>query len=158
MLGPTLLRHVTIGFTESTLNIAPSVALRGSSVIGLYFGRESCRHCGQLVEVLQQLAAHHPDTSIILVPVDSTRAESKRYFGNMYSWLLVPYNGVTGVSLVERFQIKTVPALVLLDASGAVICRDGRALLEADKLGQNFPWRADVRLSAPIPGYVMVRG
>jgi hypothetical protein len=153
ILGSTLLRHVTIGFMESTLDIAPSKALRGSLVIGLYFGHESCQHCGPLLKDLQQLAAQRTNTSIILVPVGTTRVESKRYFGNMYAWLSVPYDGAAGISLVERFQIRTVPALVLLDALGAVICIDGRARLAVDRLGRDFPWRVAVPHQCPTVNF-----
>ncbi len=148
-----MLRHVTIGDTESTLNIAPSKALRGSSIIGLYFGRESCRLCGPVLEDLRQLAAQCTNTSIILVPVGTTGAEVKRYFGNMYAWLLVPYDGAVGSLLVERFQIRTVPALVLLDALGKVICIDRRARLAADKLGRDFPWRVAVPHQRPTVNF-----
>ncbi len=82
-----------------------------------------------MLEDLRQLVAQRIDTSIILVPVGTTRAESKRYFGNLYDWLSVPYDGVVGYSLVDRFGIKTVPALILLNALGKVIAStDGRAL------------------------------
>ncbi len=135
-----MLRHVTIGYTDSTLDIVPTNALHGSSVVGLYFGRESCPHCGPVLEDPRQLVAQRIDTSIILVPVGTTRAESKRYFGNLYDWLSVPYDGVVGYSLVDRFEIKTVPALILLDL-GKVICINGRARLATDRFGHNFPWR-----------------
>ncbi len=138
---------------ESTLDIAPSKALHGSSIIGLYFGCESCQHCGPVLEDLRQLAAQRANTSIILVPVGTTRAEAKRYFGNMYAWLSVPYDGAVGSLLVERFQIRTVPALVLLDELGKVICINGRARLAADKLGRDFPWRVAVPHQCPTVNF-----
>jgi hypothetical protein len=153
ILGATLLRHVTIGYTESTLDIALSKALCGSSIIGLYFGRESCQHCGPVLEDLRQLAAQRTDTSIILVPVGTTRAEAKHYFGNMYAWLSVPYDGAVGSLLKEHFQIRTVPALVLLDASGKVICINGRVWLAADKLGRDFLWTVAVPHRRPTVNF-----
>jgi hypothetical protein len=107
----------------------------------LYFGRESCPHCGPVLEDLRQLVAQRIDTSIILIPVGTMRAESKRYFGNLYDWLSVPYDGVVGYLFVDRFGIKTVPPLILLDTSGKVICIDGRARLAMDRLGHDFSWR-----------------
>ncbi len=99
------------------------------------------------------MAAQRTNTCIILVPVGTTWAEAKHYFGNMYTWLSVPYDGAVGSLLVERFQIRTVPALVLLDASGKVICINGRVRLAADKLGRDFSWRGAVPHRRPTVNF-----
>jgi hypothetical protein len=120
----------------------PPEALRDKAIIGLFFGRSSCTHCTPVLEDLRKLTALRSDTAVILVPVRMARDESKRYFGMLYDWLLVPYNGVSAATLVYRFHITTVPAIILLDASGQVVCRDGRDRIRTDRLGQNFPWRS----------------
>ncbi len=50
--------------------------------------------------------------------------------------------GPCGKALVERFGVTTIPALVLLDGNGRVICTDARACLAADPTGLGFPWPA----------------
>ena len=47
-----------------------------------------------------------------------------------------------GKALVERFGVTTIPALILLDGNGRVICTDARARLAADPTGLGFPWPA----------------
>ena len=143
-MGATLLKHVTLGYTDSTVEVKPADALRGKAVVGLYFGRPSCGHCVQLLKDLRHLASSRTDTAIILVSRGTTPAESKRYFGDMYDWLAVPHEAATGSvrsALADRFQVRTIPALVLLDAAGKVICTNGRGRLTADRLGRDFPWR-----------------
>jgi hypothetical protein len=96
--------------------------------------------------------------SVILVPVGTTPAESKRYFGELYDWLAVLYDGVVGRMLVDRFNVTTVPAIVLLDASGKVICANGRAHIATDRLGDNFPWRAHRSTSLPTVDFDLPPG
>ena len=43
--------------------------------------------------------------------------------------------------LMAKFGITTIPALVLLDERGQVICADGRGRCGADPEGLSFPWR-----------------
>ncbi len=59
----------------------------------------------------------------------------------LYDWFLVPYDGVIARTLADRFHVTTVPAIVLLDASGRVVCKDGRDHIRTDRLGHDFPWR-----------------
>ncbi len=141
-MGATLLKHVTLGYTDSTVKVKPADALRGKAVVGLYFGCPSCGHCVQLLKDLRHLASSRTDTVIILISRGTTPAESKRYFGDMYDWLTVLHEAATGSvgsALADRFQVRTIPELVLLDAAGKVICTDGRVRLTADRLGQDFP-------------------
>ena len=148
-MGPALLRHVNLGYSELTLEIAPVEVLRNKAVVGLFFGRSACPHCAPVLEDFRKLTALRSDTAVILVPVRMARDESKRYFGMLYDWFSVPYDGMVAQSLVDRFRITTVPAIVLLDASGRVICEDGRDRIRTDRLGHDFPWRR--RLPTPRP-------
>ena len=61
-----------------------------------------------------------------------------RYFYTMPRWTA----GRLGKALVTRFGVSTIPALVLLDGSGQVICTDARIRLAADPAGLGFPWPA----------------
>jgi hypothetical protein len=144
-----LLKHVTLGYMNSTVEVKPADALHGKAVVGLYFGRPSCGHCVQLLKDLRHLASSRTDIAIILVSRGTTPAESKRYFGDMYDWLAVPHESATGSvgsALADRFQVRTIPALVLLDAAGKVICTDRRGRLTADRLERDFLWQDPARI------------
>ena len=43
--------------------------------------------------------------------------------------------------LGEKYKVKGIPSLVLLDEVGSVITLDGRNKIPADKAGIGFPWR-----------------
>jgi hypothetical protein len=48
-------------------------------------------------------------------------------------------------ALMAKFGITTIPALVLLDEHGQVICKDGRGWCAADPMGLAFPWRGKAK-------------
>jgi hypothetical protein len=47
--------------------------------------------------------------------------------------------------LMAKFGITTIPALVLLDERGQVICKDGRGWCAADPMGLALPWRGKAK-------------
>ena len=58
-------------------------------------------------------------------------------------WMAMPHEvaaGHRGAGLFKKFDLTTIPALVLLDGKGDLICRDARTRLKADPTGINFPW------------------
>ena len=68
-----------------------------------------------------------------------------RYFDIMPRWAAMPHAtapGTMGKALATRFGVTTIPALVLLDSNGKVICTDARIRLAADPTGLKFPWPA----------------
>ena len=46
-------------------------------------------------------------------------------------------------ALMAKFGVTTIPALVLLDQSGRLLCRYGREWCSADPDGSGFPWRLE---------------
>jgi hypothetical protein len=66
-----------------------------------------------------------------------------QYFTHM-NWLALPPEeamGERGRMLGEKYKVKGIPSLVLLDEVGSVITRDARNKIPADKAGIGFPWR-----------------
>jgi hypothetical protein len=43
--------------------------------------------------------------------------------------------------LMAKYGITSIPALVLLDQGGGLICANARDKCVADAEGRNFPWR-----------------
>lgn len=69
-----------------------------------------------------------------------------QYFTQM-NWLALPPNeamGQRGQYLGEKYKVKGIPTLVLLDEIGNVITTDARNKIPMDKAGIGFPWRSPV--------------
>jgi hypothetical protein len=62
-------------------------------------------------------------------------------------WLALPLEeaqGARGQSLSEKYKVKGIPTLVLLDDLGQTITTDARNKIPQDKAGVGFPWRNPV--------------
>jgi hypothetical protein len=67
------------------------------------------------------------------------------YFYKMPRWTAMPHGaaaGTLGKAMVARFGVTTIPALVLLNSNGQVICTDARNRLAGDPDGLEIPWPA----------------
>jgi nucleoredoxin len=67
----------------------------------------------------------------------------EQYFTHM-KWPALPPDqamGQRGQMLFEKYKVKGIPSLVLLDDVGNVITLDARNKIPQDKAGIGFPWR-----------------
>lgn len=87
-----------------------------------------------------------------------------QYFTQM-NWLALPPTeamGQRGQYLGEKFKVKSIPTLVLLDEIGNVITLDARNKIPLDKAGIGFPWKSPVSvlISTLVPRTfrLMVKG
>jgi hypothetical protein len=76
-------------------------------------------------------------------------------FEKNLDWTTMPPEtavGHHGKALLARFGVTTIPALVLLDGDGWVICTDQCLCLAANLTGLGFPWQQPaVAWGGPIP-------
>lgn len=66
-----------------------------------------------------------------------------QYFTHM-NWLALPPEeamGQRGQMLSQKYKVKGIPYLVLLDEVGNVITTDARNKIPQDRAGIGFPWR-----------------
>ncbi len=118
--------------------------MHGKSIVGIYFRQESCPHCGPFLQSFKVLLRRRSKATILFVSRGASEEDTDRYFYNMPRWNAMPYDataGPHGKALVERFGMTTIPALVLLNGNGRVICTD-RVRLAVDPTGLGFPWPA----------------
>jgi nucleoredoxin len=57
-------------------------------------------------------------------------------------WLALPYSDrKKKETLSKKFGVSGIPSVVILDADGKVITKDGRGALSEDPTGEEFPWK-----------------
>lgn len=70
-----------------------------------------------------------------------------QYFTHMGGWYALPPEeamGKRGQILSDKYRVRSIPTLVLLDDLGNVITTDARNKIPTDKAGIGFPWRNPV--------------
>ena len=124
-------------------------ALAGKKVVGLYFSADWCGPCRQftpeLVSFYNRMNSRRGQKDqfeIIWISRCRSTDSYVQYFAQM-PWLALPPEeamGERGQSLGEKYKIKGIPGLVLLDDLGQVIVLDARNKVPQDKAGIGFPY------------------
>lgn len=151
LLGETLLSLEMIDETHAQLKQQyTNDALSGKTVVGLYFSADWCNPCRQftpdLVSFYNKMNAQKgkkDQFEIVWVSRCRDMESFGQYFTHM-NWLALPPEeamGQRGQMLSEKYKVKGIPYLVLLDEVGNVITSDARNKIPQDKAGIGFPWR-----------------
>ena len=116
-------------------------ALAGKTV-GIYFSAHWCPPCRQFTpsfaRAYEQLTGEMgKDFEVVFVSSDRDEAAFDEYRGEM-PWLALPFAARDlKAKLSATFKVNGIPALVVLDETGATVTTDGRrAALDVEK----FPW------------------
>jgi nucleoredoxin len=152
MLGPTLVRMEHYGYSDCGVEGPTAAALNGHSVIGLYFSADWCPPCSAFTPVLEKLfmaqkACGAKQLEVVLVSQCREAKATKHYRKNM-PWLSMwrDADDEMGMeahtsALMAKYGITSIPALVLLDKHGGVICTDAWDKCVPDPEGRAFTWR-----------------
>ncbi len=161
LLGPHLTRRQYFGFSECAVKGPTAECLKGRAVIGLYFSANWCQACSEFMSVLERLytvqKARGADQLEVVLVSWCREAKALKYYSLTMPWLSMWHNANNKVgmkartmTLMGKFGISTIPALILLIEWGHVICLEARGWVNADPKGKAFPWRETAE--APMPG------
>jgi hypothetical protein len=84
-------------------------------------------------------------------------AKAAKYYRENMPWLSMWHDADDEVGmetrtslLMAKYNIMSIPALVLLDKRGGLICADARDKCVVDPEGQAFPWRHQSRFAQAV--------
>lgn len=151
LLGPSLLSLKMVDESHAQLELQnTNDALSGKSVIGLYFSADWCGPCRQFTPELVQFykkmnsrRGKKDNFEIVWVSRCRDLESFGQYFTHM-NWLALPPEeamGQRGQMLSDKYKVKGIPHLALLDEMGNIITLDARNQIPKDKAGIGFPWR-----------------
>ncbi|MEQ2311732.1 hypothetical protein AMECASPLE_023678, partial [Ameca splendens] len=142
--GPKPFAEVVAGpLLRNNRQTADSSSLEGHYV-GVYFSAHWCPPCRSLTRVLVEsyriIKESGHKFEMVFVSADRSEESFKQYFSEM-PWLAVPYSDEARRSRLNRlYGIQGIPTLILLDADGHVITRQGRVEVLNDPECRLFPW------------------
>jgi thiol-disulfide isomerase/thioredoxin len=137
MFGPVLKIHDGHGYSTFYRGLPTRDILKGRTSIGLYFSADWCPSCTEFTPLLDRYYQNRKGGSllnndcspfqVVLVLQYKTIRDTHSFIEPM-PWAALPHlksMGERGQSLMTRFGITTIPALVFLDGNGTVVCLDG---------------------------------
>jgi nucleoredoxin len=118
-------------------------ALEGKTVF-LYFSAQWCPSCRAFTPVLAKLYKEQKmkrsDFEIIFASWDQSEAEFDEY-AREHPWIAIPFADRKAVeALQNKFQVSSIPTLILFDGNGQLVTKGARNLVVADPSGEDFPW------------------
>ncbi len=119
-----------------------------TKAIGLLFSASYCKWCVEFVPLVKQLYPHLQNIEILLVGSDKTE-EVFREYNIDHPWPSIPFEEPLRAELRDRYDIKTIPALIFVNADGNIIERDGRHLIPM-LMRMHGPVDAATRLSEKL--------
>ena len=154
LLGPSLLSLEMVDASSAQLVAHyTNEVLAKKKVVGLYFSADWCGPCRkftpELVAFYNKMNARKGRTNDFEI-VWISRCRDFNAFGQYFTqmnWLAMPpedAQGKRGQLLSDKYKVKGIPSLVLLDEIGNVITTDARNKIPMDKAGIGFPWRNPV--------------
>jgi len=125
-------------------NTTSCESLKELDAIGIYFSAHWCPPCRgftpKLVESYEKMTAAGKKWEIIFASSDRTESDFNEYFGEM-PWKALPHEDERKEELDSMFEVSGIPTLVVIDAkTGALISKSGRAKVDSDPEGAEFPW------------------
>lgn len=112
-------------------------------VFAFYFSAHWCPPCRGFTPQLAEWYKNHLNEKgleIVFVSSDKTEEEFVSYFAEQ-PWLALDYSDrKLKNSLNQLFGVSGIPCVVIVDADGSVITKDGRGAIANDPTGESFPF------------------
>jgi nucleoredoxin len=106
-------------------------ALKGKEVVGIYFSAHWCPPCRKFTPELVKYRDSQPD-DIEVVFVSSDKSEEKQFEYMKETGMKGPtvkYKSDSAKALSEKYEIRGIPTLVMVDGNGELLTREGRKMV-----------------------------
>ena len=103
--------------------------LAGKPVIGIYFSAHWCPPCRMFTpKLVEYHKANKDNFEVVFVSSDRDEGAQFKYMEEAkMPWYTVKHRSAAANALVEKYGIRGIPTLVLVDARGEKITQDGRS-------------------------------
>ncbi|MCK4563413.1 MAG: redoxin domain-containing protein [Verrucomicrobia bacterium] len=127
-----------------------SVDELSGKIIGIYFSAHWCGPCRkftpELVEFHEKMTKKGKPFEIVFVSSDSSKSDMYNYVEEMdMPWLMLPYGDDHKKSLSEKFGVRGIPMLVIIDAEGNTITKNGRGEVSSQGAKAFDKWTSATR-------------
>jgi len=122
-------------------------AIEKKAIIGIYFSAQWCPACATFTPLLlsayQELQEAQKSFEVVLVSYDHSSADMFAHMTHYaMPWLAVPHGGDKAVALAERYDVRLIPTLIIIDREGNTISMNGRGDLAVKGAAAYDDWLA----------------
>lgn len=127
---------------DKTQKISTRFGLAGKENVAIYFTAKWCRPCKHFMPQLRKAYLDNlkpKGMEIVFVSLDHKEDDFDFYYEQM-PWLALPYKDRTQeMALVQAFEVKGIPRLVIYDKDGNVTTSNGKSICDYDPYGEQYP-------------------
>ncbi len=107
-------------------------AIDDKDLLAIYFSAEWCPPCRtftpMLVEAVQTLEESDKSFEVVFVSSDRTPADMLNYMKSYdMPWLALPHGGAQAAALSQRYGVRGIPTLIVIDGNGNTISVNARS-------------------------------
>jgi nucleoredoxin len=122
-------------------------ALEEKRFIGIYFGARGCPACAvftpRLVAAHEELREAGRSFEVVYVSSDVSSASMFQYMVDAgMEWLALPWGGRRSRDLGQRYDVRWIPTLIVVDGSGRTVSANGRDEIAEHGAGAYDVWLA----------------
>ena len=112
-------------------------------IVGIYFSAQWCPPCrGFTPSLVKFRDSNSKDFEVVFVSSDRSASAQKKYMTEYkMQWLAVKHHSEAASKLKKKFEIRGIPALVIVDPSGKTITTNGRGVVSRDPTGAIASWK-----------------
>jgi len=116
---------------KNARNKKVSVDALANKTVGIYFSAHWCPPCRaftpRLVEFHNEMTQQGKPFEIVFVSCDNSKGEMLSYMKEMdMPWPALPFGDDRKEALMEKYNVRGIPKLVIIDADGNLISENGR--------------------------------
>lgn len=134
--------EIGIKFLRKSEIIENSI-LKTNKIVALYFSASWSPHCQAfttiLIDFYSEINLQEKQFEIVLVTRDQNKEDFENYFSKM-PWLAIPFEDSRIRFLIEKFNIKGFPILIILKKNGEIATKYGKSDIINDERNAFQKW------------------
>jgi thiol-disulfide isomerase/thioredoxin len=122
-------------------------ALEDKAFMGIFFSAGWCPACGaftpQFLATYQELKESNKSFEVVLISFDDDAEGMFAYMRqHAMPWLAIPHGSAKATALVQRYDVRLIPTLIVIDKDWKTISMNGRGDIVAKGAGAYEDWMA----------------
>jgi len=120
-----------------------SSSVLGDKIVGIYFSAQWCPPCRHFTPTLVNFRnSNNKDFEVVFVSSDRSSGDQLKYMDKYgMKWYTLPHGSKSANNLKKKFEVRGIPALVIVDSKGNTITKNGRGDVSKDPKTAIAGWR-----------------